>query len=143
MDFLLQITLQRDTIDISGTGQLTVGKLPDGVSNSSLTWVPVRLYSPEDGGLTPPNFAPNEVSLLFRDCGCIISKCQPNLDFPLVSCDHMTHHGCGFKSSYSRWEIPLDGVYLDGQMLADSTIPGNGVNSTSVSALIDTVCHAA
>jgi len=56
-----QITLSRDTIDISGHGQLTLGKLPDGVDNSSLTWVPVRLYSPDEGGLRSPTFAPNEV----------------------------------------------------------------------------------
>ena len=54
--------LQRDVIDISGSsGLLTVGKLPEGIDNSSLTWVPVRLYKPEDGGTNPPIFAPNEV----------------------------------------------------------------------------------
>jgi hypothetical protein len=61
----LQIALQRDTVDIGGTGQLSIGKLPDGVSNSSFTWVPVRLYSQNDGGLAPPGFAPNEASLRF------------------------------------------------------------------------------
>ena len=55
--------LQRDVIDISGTnGAFTIGKLPDGIDNSSLTWVPVRLYTTQDGGLDPPSFAPNEVS---------------------------------------------------------------------------------
>ncbi|KAH9969769.1 aspartic peptidase domain-containing protein [Russula dissimulans] len=59
---MFAITLQRDIIDISGSnGSLTVGKLPDGIDNSSLTWVPVRLYKPEDGGMNPPTFAPNEV----------------------------------------------------------------------------------
>ncbi|TFK34791.1 aspartic peptidase domain-containing protein [Crucibulum laeve] len=58
---MFSITLQRSTIDISGTGLLTIGKLPDGVDNSTLTWVPVRLYDPVDGGLDPPTFAPNEV----------------------------------------------------------------------------------
>ena len=54
--------LQRDTIDVSGSnGSLTVGKLPDGIDNSSLTWVPVRRYSQGDGGLSPPTFAPDEV----------------------------------------------------------------------------------
>lgn len=57
-----QITLQRNTIDIGGSGLLTVGKLPDGIDNSSLTWVPVRLYSEQDGGMKPPRFAPGEVS---------------------------------------------------------------------------------
>lgn len=55
------VTLQTSTIDISGNGQLSVGKLPDGVDNSSLTWVPVRLYTPAEGGQNPPSFAPNEV----------------------------------------------------------------------------------
>jgi hypothetical protein len=54
--------LQRDAIDVSGNnGAFTIGKLPDGVDNSSLTWVPVRLYGPEDGGLNPPTFALGEV----------------------------------------------------------------------------------
>lgn len=54
--------MQRNTIDIGGNGMLTVGKLPDGVDESSLTWVPVRLYEVADGGLEAPTFAPNEVS---------------------------------------------------------------------------------
>ncbi|KAF7791449.1 hypothetical protein EIP86_002465 [Pleurotus ostreatoroseus] len=58
---LFSITLQRDTIDISGQGQITIGELPRGVDNSSITWVPVRLYSSGDGGLNPPTFAPDEV----------------------------------------------------------------------------------
>jgi hypothetical protein len=60
-----QIALHRVTIDISGVGQLTVGKLPDGVDPSLLMWVPVRLYSPLDGGLKPPAFAPNETYPLY------------------------------------------------------------------------------
>ncbi|EPQ51101.1 acid protease [Gloeophyllum trabeum ATCC 11539] len=99
---MFTITLQRDTIDVGGNpGVLTIGKLPDGVDNSSLTWVPVKLYSPADGGLNPPTFAPNEI-------------------YPL------------------RWEVELDAVYLDGQKLADSAIKPSGVQSTTVSALIDT-----
>ncbi|KAI0667632.1 acid protease [Trametes maxima] len=58
---LFAITLQRDKIDVSGNGQLTIGQLPAGVNNASITWVPVRLYRPEDGGLNPPSFAPNEL----------------------------------------------------------------------------------
>lgn len=58
---MFAITLQRNTIDVSGTGQISIGELPQGVDNSSLTWVPVRLYDPADGGLNPPSFASNEV----------------------------------------------------------------------------------
>jgi hypothetical protein len=64
--------LQRDIIDVSGSsGSLTVGSLPDGINNSSLTWVPVRLYKPGDGGLSPPQFAPEEVCLPSPD-GCAL-----------------------------------------------------------------------
>ncbi|KXN87376.1 hypothetical protein AN958_08807 [Leucoagaricus sp. SymC.cos] len=58
---MFTITLHRNTIDISGYGQLTLRKLPDGINNSSLTWVPVWLYSPEEGDLCAPTFASNEV----------------------------------------------------------------------------------
>ncbi|KAH9846729.1 acid protease [Lenzites betulinus] len=58
---LFAITLQRDTIDVSGKGELTIGRLPDGVDESSITWVPVRRYAPADGGLSPPSFAPDEI----------------------------------------------------------------------------------
>lgn len=58
---MFAISLQRSTIDVSGTGALTLGALPQGVDNSSLTWVPVRLYTGPEGGITPPTFAPDEV----------------------------------------------------------------------------------
>jgi len=99
---MFTITLNRNTIDISGHGQLTLGKLPDGVDNSSLTWVPVRLYTPAEGGLRAPTFAPDEV-------------------YPF------------------RWEIDIDGVFLDGRSLPKSTIPTlDNLDSTRTSALIDT-----
>ncbi|KAI0632241.1 acid protease [Trametes polyzona] len=59
-DPLFAITLQRNTIDVSGEGQITIGQLPEDVDNSTITWVPVRLYDPVDGGLEAPSFAPNE-----------------------------------------------------------------------------------
>ncbi|KAJ7451803.1 aspartic peptidase domain-containing protein [Mycena galericulata] len=99
---MFTISLQSTTIDIGGTGALTLGTLPPGIDNSSITWVPVRLYTGAEGGLTPPSFAPNEV-------------------YPL------------------RWEVEIDGVYLDGKELPASTIPATGgVDSTAMSALIDT-----
>lgn len=58
---MFAISLQRSTIDISGTGALTLGSLPAGVDNSTITWVPVRLYTPAEGGIDPPSFAPDEV----------------------------------------------------------------------------------
>ncbi|KAG7090431.1 hypothetical protein E1B28_009550 [Marasmius oreades] len=102
-DPMFAIELQRSTIDISEeNGRLTIGELPDGVDPNSITWVPVKLYTPAEGGLKPPSFAPDEI-------------------YPF------------------RWEIDIDGVFLDGKRLADSTIPvSGGVNSTRVTALIDT-----
>jgi hypothetical protein len=59
------MTLQRNAIDIGGNeGLLTIGSLPAGVDNSSMIWVPVRLYSNETGGLSAPSFAQNEVSII-------------------------------------------------------------------------------
>lgn len=63
---MFAIELQRNTIDIGGgEGMLTIGKLPDDIDESALTWVPVRLYAPDDGGLRPPTFAPDEVYPLY------------------------------------------------------------------------------
>jgi Eukaryotic aspartyl protease len=49
------VTLQRDKIQLGGNvGMLSIGELPDGISNSSLTWVPIRGYSAAQGGLNSP-----------------------------------------------------------------------------------------
>jgi len=100
---MFSISLQRDTVEIGGgNGVLSIGKLPDGVNDSDMTWVPVRLYTPDEGGVQPPAYAIDEV-------------------FPF------------------RWEVEIDNVWLDGNILPPSTIPANGnVSSTKVSALIDT-----
>ncbi|EGN94451.1 hypothetical protein SERLA73DRAFT_188362 [Serpula lacrymans var. lacrymans S7.3] len=59
---MFTVTLQRDAIQIGGNqGMLSLGELPESVNNDSLTWVPVRGYTPEEGGLNPPADAPNEV----------------------------------------------------------------------------------
>jgi hypothetical protein len=55
-------TLQRDSVDIGGNvGQLSIGELPAGIQSDSLTWVPLRAYTPQEGGLPPAPEAPNEV----------------------------------------------------------------------------------
>jgi hypothetical protein len=58
-----QMTLQRESIVIGGeVGELTIGDLPNGVYNDSLTWVPVRLYqSGAQGGLASSSAIPDEV----------------------------------------------------------------------------------
>ncbi|KAF9513751.1 hypothetical protein BS47DRAFT_1343746 [Hydnum rufescens UP504] len=58
------ITLQRDSLDIGGNiGMLSLGELPPGVLNNSLTWVPIRLYTSEEGGIPSSPAAPNEVPI--------------------------------------------------------------------------------
>ncbi|KAF8530169.1 aspartic peptidase domain-containing protein [Hysterangium stoloniferum] len=58
---MFTVTLQRETIEVGGNvGQLTIGQLPEGVSNDSLTWVPVRLYTEAQGGISGPSNNPTE-----------------------------------------------------------------------------------
>ncbi|KAF4621635.1 hypothetical protein D9613_012568 [Agrocybe pediades] len=59
---MFSITLQRDTIDIGGNmGMLSLGELPNGVKDANMTWVPLRLYTEEEGNLPAPPNAPKEV----------------------------------------------------------------------------------
>ncbi|KAI9057701.1 acid protease [Trametes sanguinea] len=61
---LVVTTLQRDTISFSSNeGTLSLGALPFGLADSQLTWVPVRSYSVAQGGLPPPPYATDEVSV--------------------------------------------------------------------------------
>ncbi|KAF8320258.1 acid protease [Clavulina sp. PMI_390] len=60
------LTLQRDSVQIGGNaGLLSLGELPPGVSNSSLTWAQVRGYTVQEGGIPPSPAAPNETYSLF------------------------------------------------------------------------------
>ena len=61
---MFTVQLHRGAIDRSGVGALTLGKLPDGIENSSLTWVPVRRYEIHEGGLHPPSFAATDVRIV-------------------------------------------------------------------------------
>jgi hypothetical protein len=62
---MFTITLQRDTIDIGGnSGLLSIGELPPGMSNDSLTWTHVRRYPAAQGGLSTPSDLPFEVRFL-------------------------------------------------------------------------------
>jgi hypothetical protein len=63
---LVSITLQRDAVDIdSGNpGMLSIGELPSGVEFSDLTWVPLRSYTIDEGGIPGPPDSPFEVCVL-------------------------------------------------------------------------------
>lgn len=63
---LVVTTLQRDTIQVGGNaGMLSIGALPADLQTSQLTWVPVRGYSQDEGGLPPPTRSPAEVPIVF------------------------------------------------------------------------------
>lgn len=58
---MFTVSLQRNTIEIGGNvGQLSIGELPEGISEDNITWVPLRAYSVNEGGLQPPIDSPNE-----------------------------------------------------------------------------------
>ena len=60
---MFTITLQRNTIDVGGNaGMMSIGEMPNGVSEDKLTWVPLRNYSTDEGGMPGPPDSPNEVS---------------------------------------------------------------------------------
>jgi hypothetical protein len=62
---MYQMTLECETILPGGNiGEIMLGGLPDGISNESLTWAPVRLYQSGEGGLDPPLNNPNEVRII-------------------------------------------------------------------------------
>ena len=68
MSPMFTIILQRDTIDVGGNaGMLSIGEMPSGVSEDTLTWVPLRNYTSDEGGLPSPPDSPNEVSDLYFD----------------------------------------------------------------------------
>jgi hypothetical protein len=59
---MFTIKLQRVTVDISRSpGLLSIGELPPGVNDNSLTWTPLRRYTAAQGGLRSPSMSPSEV----------------------------------------------------------------------------------
>ena len=65
MSPMFTITLQRNTIDVGGNaGMLSIGEMPSGVSEDKLTWVPLRNYTADEGGMPGPPDSPNEVSVV-------------------------------------------------------------------------------
>ncbi|KAJ2916677.1 hypothetical protein MD484_g3745, partial [Candolleomyces efflorescens] len=96
---LFTVTLQRNTMDVGGNvGLLSIGEMPPNVTVDELTWVPVRNYSYEEGGLPSPPGSREE--------------------YPIA------------------WEILIDDVYLDGQVLPRSNLSSSDIQ---LSALVDTV----
>jgi hypothetical protein len=69
---MFAITLQRDTVEIGGNvGQLSIGGLPPGVQNGSLTWVPVRGYTRKQGYQRLPIFRMKSVIISPSSLKCL------------------------------------------------------------------------
>lgn len=120
MSPMFTITLQRNTIDVGGNaGMLSIGEMPSGVSQDMLTWVPLRNYSSDEGGLPSPSDSPNEVSVLQLRIYPVylisISMCQV---YPIA------------------WEVMIDDVYFNGERLPRSNLSSSSI---ALSALMDTV----
>ena len=65
MSPMFTMTLQRNTIDFGGNaGMLSVGEMPNGVSEDKLTWVPLRNYTADEGSMPGPPDSFNEVSVV-------------------------------------------------------------------------------
>ena len=67
---LLVTSLQRETHTLSNNaGTLSLGAFPFGLTEDELTWVPVRRYKANEGGLPPSSDAPGEVRALWINRG--------------------------------------------------------------------------
>lgn len=91
------LTLQREepTNADSNIGVMTIGGLPSGVSNDSLTWVPVNPYPINDtviADLTIPVSAEVQAE---------IEKLMPTIPY--------------------RWEAVIDGFFVNGQLASNSS----------------------
>lgn len=111
------LTLQREipTSVGSNAGVLTIGGLPSGISNDSLTWVPVRQYDSSlvlSSNLATPVNKPASPTLA-KDIESII----PTLPFV--------------------WEAAIDGLYLEGTLLTNSSVNTTFTNQYGLSALFD------
>ena len=115
---MVVVSLQRNSIDVGGNlGMLSIGELPAGVNSLDLTWVPLRGYSSDIGGLPAPSDSPSEVR------GCVPAH-DDSTDSQTLQVYPLT------------WEVMIDNVYLDGEKLPLSTLTPPSIG---LSALIDTV----
>lgn len=102
----------------SNAGVMTIGGLPSGISNDSLTWVPVKNYP---------------ASVLFGDLG---------VDQAVVAAATKI-----FPSTPFLWEAVIDGFYVNGKLQANSSVDTNLTNQVGLTALFDSVsqvevfCH--
>lgn len=91
------LTLQREEpTDVdSNIGVMTIGGLPSGVSNDSLTWIPVNPYPINDAVFA------NIASSISAEVQAEVAKLMPTVPF--------------------RWEAVIDGFFVNGQLASNSS----------------------
>jgi len=95
---MFTLTLQRDdpTNQSSNAGVMTLGGLPSGISNNSLTWVPVTHY-------------PTNVSLFSQFQNFQPSQMLVDAVMQII------------PSTPFIWEVPIDGLFINGQLQQNSS----------------------
>lgn len=113
------LSLQREDPTPAGSnaGVMTIGGLPSGISNDSLTWVPVRQY-------------PSQISV-FSDQNIIYGVYQ-NLSAGVVA-DAVSI----MPLAPLQWEVPIDGLYFNGQLLTNSSTNTTLTDQVGLTASFD------
>ena len=91
---MFTVSLQRNTIDIGGNvGMLSIGELPSGIAADNMTWVPLRMYSYDEGGMPAPPNSPKEV------CFPTAFSISVNLIFSIPDLSH-------YVGNHAGWRLP-------------------------------------
>lgn len=109
--FTLSFQREDPTSAGSNAGVMTIGGLPSGISNASLTWVPVKEY--------PTSAA------FFSGLG--ISQSVINAATKIL------------PSAPFAWEAVIDGLYVNGQLQANSSVNTTLTKQVGLTALFDSV----
>lgn len=107
------LSMQREipTSDGSNAGVMTLGGLPSGISNDSLTWVPVKTY-------------PGSLAVLGNYNGQISPSIANDIDQILPSAPYI-------------WEAAIDGLYIEGQLQENSSVNKTITNQYGLNGLFD------
>jgi len=90
---MFTVSLQRNTVDIGGVGMLSIGELPSGIADDNMTWVPLRMYSYDEGGMPAPPNSPTEV------CFPTVLSISVKLIFSIRGLSH-------YMGNHVGWRLP-------------------------------------
>lgn len=113
--YTLSLQRQDPTPVGSNAGVITIGGLPSGISNDSLTWVPVRQYPSQISVFSSQNIG------VYQNLSAGAVADAVNI-MPLAPL---------------QWEVPIDGLYLNGQLLTNSSTNTTLTDQVGLTALFD------